>query len=65
MSSKSTMRFPAGGSPGRRAESSRELTSERIAHDMDAFRAAGGQVEVLGTTVTLKRLAEPSAPAKG
>ena len=58
------MRFPSGGSPGRRPESSRELTSERIAHDMDAFAAAGGKVEVLGTTVTLKRRVEPATPAK-
>jgi hypothetical protein len=68
MSSKSPMRFPSGAAPGRRSESSRELTSEKIATDMDAFRAAGGKVEVLGTTVTLKRLAEPTvpaAPAKG
>ena len=64
MSTKSTVRFPSSSAPGRRSESSRELTSERIAHDMDAFQAAGGKVEVLGTTVTLKRLVEAATPAK-
>jgi len=62
-----TLRFPTNAGSGRKSESSRELTSERLAQDMDAFAAAGGRIEVLGTTVTLKRLAgetEETAPAK-
>lgn len=62
MSTKTPMRFPTSA-PGRKADTSRELTSERIAQHMDAFRAAGGTVEVLGTTSMLKRLGVPE-PAK-
>lgn len=39
-----------GSEPGRR------MTSERIDADLDAFRAAGGHIEVLGITyVDLKK----------
>ena len=66
MSTKTTLRFPSNAASGRKAESSRELTSERIAQDMGAFAAAGGRIEVLGTTVTLKRLADAAeTPAAG
>ena len=39
-----TARHPSHGGP---------LTSERIAHDLDTFRAGGGNIEVLGTTRVL------------
>ena len=36
------------------------VTSERIEEDLDAFRKAGGRIEVLGTTRSLTRIdAEP------
>lgn len=41
-------------------------TREHIAADIAAFRAAGGQIEVLGVTRTLLRIdaeAEPAPPA--
>lgn len=44
----------------RRAEGSRQLTSENIDAHLAAFAAAGGKVEVLATTQVLKRI--PSAP---
>lgn len=34
------------------------LTSERIARDLEAFRKAGGRIEVLGTTRVLTRVDE-------
>ncbi|QIL19244.1 hypothetical protein [Thermomonas sp. HDW16] len=46
------------------------LTHERIASDLEAFRKAGGKIEVLGVTRTLKKIgpdaddAPPPAPAK-
>lgn len=42
---------------------SNHLTSERIEADLAAFRKAGGKVEVLGTTHTLKKLSEVPAQA--
>lgn len=46
----------------RRAEGSRQLTSEHIDAHLAAFEAAGGKVEVLATTTVLKRIqAEPEA----
>lgn len=55
------------------AERGGTLTRERIAEHMDAFRKAGGKIEVLGTTRALQRIglpaeAEPApvvAPAAG
>lgn len=47
---------PMTASPSRRADTSRQLTSEHISHHMAAFEAAGGRVEVLGTTPVLKRI---------
>lgn len=41
----------------RRVDHSRQLTSENIQAHMDAFQAAGGRVEKLGTTEVLKRIA--------
>lgn len=39
------------------------LTHEKIADDLAAFQRAGGTIEVLGTTHTLKFIPPPSAPA--
>ena len=49
------------------AERGGVLTRERIAEHMDAFRKAGGTIEVLGTTRALQRIglppeAEPAPP---
>ena len=57
MSTKTPLRFPSNATGGRKPDPSRALTSERLSQDLDAFAAAGGRIEVLGTTVTLKRLA--------
>ncbi len=40
-----------------------ELTSERIAEDLAAFRRAGGRIEVLGVTRTLTRIEGEPPPA--
>ena len=44
------------------------LTSDSIAADMDAFRRAGGTIEIMGTTNTLLKIGQVSAasssPAK-
>ena len=46
------------------------ITHERIAADLEDFRKAGGKIEVLGVTRTLKKIgpdadeASPPAPAK-
>lgn len=42
------------------------VTSERIADDLEAFRKAGGRIEVLGVTRSLTRIdpgGDASAPA--
>jgi hypothetical protein len=51
----------------RKAESSRTLTSEHIDAHLAAFEAAGGKVEVLDTTVVLKRIdvAPAAKPGRG
>lgn len=49
----------------RRAEPSRQITSESISAQIAAFEAAGGEVEVLATTTVLKRIqAEPTPATK-
>lgn len=46
------------------------ITHERIAADLEAFRKAGGEIEVLGVTRSLKKIdgggddTPPPAPAK-
>ena len=47
------------------------ITHERIAADIEAFRKAGGRIEVLGVTRALKKIdpeaeaaPQPAAPAK-
>lgn len=45
----------------------KQLTSERIERDLQAFRQAGGRIEVLGVTQTLKKVGQahdPSVPAR-
>jgi hypothetical protein len=56
---------PASAPFNRRADVSRQITSEHISAHMAAFRAAGGTVEVLGNTPMLKNIkpAEPVADA--
>ena len=39
------------------------LTHERIADDLVAFQRAGGKIEVLGNTQTLKSIRPPETPA--
>jgi hypothetical protein len=39
------------------------LTRERLAEHMDAFRKAGGAIEVLGTTRSLQRIGQPADTA--
>ncbi len=43
------------------AERGGALTRERIAEHMEAFRKAGGAIEVLGTTRALQRIGQPAA----
>lgn len=42
------------------------ITRERIARDLEAFRKAGGRIEVLGNTPVLTKVETPevAAPAK-
>lgn len=56
----------------RKEPDSRSLTSERIADDIQAFRKAGGHIEVLGVTRVLTKLGSdevshttPARPAPG
>jgi hypothetical protein len=44
-------------------ERGNSLTHERIAEHLDAFRQAGGTIEVLGTTRALTRIGVDEAPA--
>ena len=39
------------------------LTHEKIADDLVAFQRAGGKIEVLGNTQTLKSIRPPETPA--
>lgn len=39
------------------------LTRERIAHDLEAFRKAGGRIEVLGNTPVLTKVDAPAPEA--
>lgn len=52
---------PGRASPARKPPPSTALTHERIADDMDAFRRAGGKIEVLGNTRTLTRIGTDDA----
>lgn len=72
MTTKPALRV-AGASPFRtdKAGGSRGLTSEQIADHLAAFQRAGGTVEVLGTTRTLREIGkvpdaapEPAPAAK-
>jgi hypothetical protein len=48
--------------PRKEGEPARGVTSERIAIDLAAFRKAGGRIEVLGVTRTLKHVDVAAAP---
>ena len=56
--------------PTRKANERSLVTHERVAADIEAFRKAGGKIEVLGVTRSLKKIgpdaddAPPSSPAK-
>jgi len=43
----------------RRSASPSGMSEERLAADVAAFQAAGGQIEVLGNTQTLKKILLP------
>ena len=49
---------------GKNPAAARALTSERIADDVDAFRAGGGKIEVLGITRVLTPSEEAGHAAK-
>lgn len=49
--------------PRKPSERGNSLTHERIAEHMEAFRQAGGTIEVLGTTRALTRIGVDEAPA--
>jgi hypothetical protein len=46
----------------RKEPETRALTSTRIAADLDAFRKAGGEIEVLGVTRVLTKLEAADVP---
>ena len=54
---------------GKKSDGRSAITHERLAADMEAFRKAGGKIEVLGVTPALRRIdpiggaAQPAAPA--
>ena len=57
--------------PTRKANERSLVTHERVAADIEAFRKAGGKIEVLGVTRALKKIdpeaeaaPQPAAPAK-
>jgi hypothetical protein len=65
MTTKAPLRFPtSASSQGRKPDTSRDLTSERIAQHMNAFQDAGGTIEVLGTTPVLKHVGKPTVTAE-
>lgn len=43
----------------RRSATPPGMSEERLAADVAAFQASGGQIEVLGTTQTLKKILLP------
>ena len=48
--------------PRKNHEPGRHMTSERIDADLAAFRAAGGHIEVLGTTYVDVAMKKPAKP---
>ena len=57
--------------PARKSSDRSPMTHEVIAADLEAFRRAGGKIEVLGVTRTLQRIGTdvnadeaPSSPAR-
>lgn len=62
MSTKPPALRVSNASPFRTKPAANQLTSEQIADHLAAFRRAGGTVEVLGVTRTLKAIGD-AAPA--
>ncbi len=56
---------PARGFPRRSGTPATPLTSEAIAADVDSFRKAGGEIEVLGVTRTLHKIGKDGKPEGG
>lgn len=58
------LRVPNSSSSPFRADKSgtRGLTSDQIADHLAAFKRAGGKVEVLGVTRTLRQIGAPVVP---
>ena len=54
MARRTSVPDPRGNKPGKAKEF--ELDSEKIAAQLEAFRASGGTIEVLGTTRVLQRI---------
>lgn len=59
MATRKTARIPAPRPAS--GKSSVVLTSERISSDLEAFRKAGGRIEVLGNTRVLTKVDEAGA----
>ncbi len=56
---------PARGFPRRAGTQATPLTSEAIAADVDSFRKAGGEIEVLGVTRTLHKIGKDGQTGGG
>ena len=54
--------YPAGPTP-RKGQQRPPVTHEAIAADIEAFRCAGGKIEVLGVTRTLLRIDADPVPS--
>lgn len=50
--------------PQKNAPRSNALTRQRLAEDMAAFQKAGGRIEVLGNTRSLKKIGDSAADAQ-
>ena len=50
--------------PQKNAPRSNALTRQRLAEDMAAFQEAGGHIEVLGITRSLKKIGDATADAQ-
>jgi hypothetical protein len=57
MANRKTARIPAARPPA--GKSNATLTHERISSDLEAFRKAGGRIEVLGNTRVLTKVDAP------
>ena len=50
--------------PQKNAPRNIAVTRQRLDEDIAAFRKAGGRIEVLGTTHSLKKIGNDAAPAQ-